>query len=99
MADILQLLVAGLATGGIYALVAIGFVLLVGTIGISVWSGLPPAVVAKDASTGTAYGITKFSVSFLNEYWLHFELTSVLLVAAVVAALAVIKVSRRPRHG
>src|SRR3989337_1763167 len=28
MADILQLLVAGLATGGIYALVAIGFVLL-----------------------------------------------------------------------
>ena len=28
MADILQLLVAGLATGGIYALVAIGFTLL-----------------------------------------------------------------------
>ncbi|HKQ28053.1 MAG TPA: branched-chain amino acid ABC transporter permease, partial [Burkholderiales bacterium] len=28
MADFLQLLLAGLATGGIYALVAIGFVLL-----------------------------------------------------------------------
>ena len=28
MADLFQLLVAGLATGGIYALVAIGFVLL-----------------------------------------------------------------------
>jgi NADH:ubiquinone oxidoreductase subunit 6 (subunit J) len=42
-------------------------------------------------------------VSFLNEYWLHFELTSVLLVAAVVAAMAVIKVSRaadgKGRHG
>ena len=46
------------------------------------------------------YGISKFSIAFLNDYWLHFELTSVLLVAAVVAALAVIKVSRRrPRHG
>ena len=42
---------------------------------------------APAAATGdTAYGITKFSISFLNEYWLHFELTSVLLVAAVVAA-------------
>ena len=28
MADFLQLLIAGLATGGIYALVAIGFTLL-----------------------------------------------------------------------
>ena len=33
-------------------------------------------------------------VAFLNEYWLHFELTSVLLVAAVVAALAVIRGSQ-----
>ena len=45
----------------------------------------------------------QFSISFLNDYWLHFELTSVLLVAAVVAALAVIRVSRRAdearRHG
>jgi NADH-quinone oxidoreductase subunit J len=77
----------------------IGFVLLVGTIGISVWRSLPPTVPAKDASAATAFGITEFSIAFLNEYWLHFELTSVLLVAAVVAALAVIKVSRRGKHG
>ena len=38
-----------------------------------------------------SFGLQQFSVAFLNEYWLHFELTSVLLVAAVVAALAVIK--------
>ena len=37
------------------------------------------------------FGLKEFSVSFLNEYWLHFELTSVLLLAAVVASLAVIK--------
>jgi len=73
-----------------------GFVLLVGAIGISLWRGLP----AHHAVTeGAAFGISKFSVAFLNEYWLHFELTSVLLVVAVVAALAVIRVSRRRRHG
>jgi NADH-quinone oxidoreductase subunit J len=77
-----------------------GFVLLVGTIGISLWRSLPTQ---HEANASAAFGIGKFSVSFLNDYWLHFELTSVLLVAAVVAALAVIKVSRRAdearRHG
>ena len=44
------------------------------------------------------FGLKEFSVSFLNNYWLHFELTSVLLLAAVVASLAVIKgASRRDR--
>jgi NADH-quinone oxidoreductase subunit J len=82
-----------------------GFVLLVGVIGISIWRGLrvppvPPGGGVQPAATGdTAFGIGPFSVAFLNDYWLHFELTSVLLVAAVVAALAVIKVARRSRHG
>ena len=85
-----------------------GFVLLVGVIGISIWRGLrvspvstvPPAGAVQPAATGdAAFGIGPFSVAFLNDYWLHFELTSVLLVAAVVAALAVIKVARRSRHG
>ena len=77
-----------------------GFVLLVGALGISIWRSLPAV---HDTAGNAAYGISKFSVSFLNDYWLHFELTSVLLVAAVVAALAVIRVSRRAdearRHG
>ena len=46
-----------------------------------------------------AFGVQPFSVVFLNEYWLHFELVSVLLVAAVVAALAVLDVGRRSRRG
>ena len=51
-----------------------------------------------NTSTGAArFGLKEFSVSFLNEYWLHFELVSVLLVAAVVAALAVLEVGRRSR--
>jgi NADH-quinone oxidoreductase subunit J len=75
---------------------AAGFVLLVGAIGISLWRGLPAH---QTVTEGAAFGISKFSVAFLNEYWLHFELTSVLLVVAVVAALAVIRVSRRRRRG
>jgi NADH-quinone oxidoreductase subunit J len=77
-----------------------GFVLLVGALGISIWRSLPAGADAAVPAGDAAFGITAFSIEFLNDYWLHFELTSVLLVAAVVAALAVIKVSRRGgRHG
>jgi NADH-quinone oxidoreductase subunit J len=38
------------------------------------------------------FGCRPFSEVFLNEYWLYFELVSVLLVAAVVAAIAVVKI-------
>jgi NADH-quinone oxidoreductase subunit J len=77
-----------------------GFVLLVGTIGVSVWRSLPNHT---EAAADGAFGISQFSITFLNDYWLHFELTSVLLLVAVVAALAVIRVSRQAdekrRHG
>jgi NADH-quinone oxidoreductase subunit J len=51
----------------------------------------------EGAAIGSGFGIQRFSIEFLNEYWLHFELVSVLLVAAVVAALAVLEVGRRRR--
>ncbi|MFO1304671.1 MAG: NADH-quinone oxidoreductase subunit J [Burkholderiales bacterium] len=44
------------------------------------------------ADAGRGFGIQGFSEAFLNEYWLYFELISVLLVAAVVAAVAVVKI-------
>ena len=44
------------------------------------------------------FTLTAFSTEFLSRYWLEFELTSVFLVVAIVAALAVIRVSRRA-HG
>jgi NADH-quinone oxidoreductase subunit J len=43
----------------------------------------------------TSFGVQPFSAEFLGRYWLHFELTSVLLLAAVVAAIAVIRTGRR----
>ena len=71
----------------------IGGVLLLAVLAYAFWQGLYAPV-----STTGAFGLQQFSIAFLNEYWLHFELTSVLLVAAVVAALAVVKGTRK-KHG
>jgi NADH-quinone oxidoreductase subunit J len=77
------LLVPGIIGGG----------LLLAVLAYALWHGL-----YAPAGTTVSFGIQQFSIAFLSEYWLHFELTSVLLVAAVVAALAVIKVTRK-KHG
>ncbi len=77
------LLVPGLAAGA----------LLLAVLAYALWHG-----VFAPASTTASFGLQQFAIAFLNEYWLHFELTSVLLVAAVVAALAVIKGTRK-NHG
>jgi NADH-quinone oxidoreductase subunit J len=74
----------------------IGFGLLLALLVGGVWRALPsPRGELSDA----VFGIGRFSSTFLTDYWLHFELTSVLLVAAVVAAVAVINVGRRSARG
>jgi NADH-quinone oxidoreductase subunit J len=71
----------------------------------AVVAGLLIRGVAADAGTGAAaagaargFSLAEFASAFLNKYWLHFELTSVLLLAAVVAAIAVIRANRED-HG
>jgi NADH-quinone oxidoreductase subunit J len=68
-------------------------VLLIGALAYALWHGLYAPAAAEPT-----FGVRQFSVTFLTEYWLQFEVTSVLLVAAVVAALAVIKGSAK-HHG
>lgn len=70
---------------------AVAFVGLVTALGAVVWRGMEPL------QTGKPYGIEAFADAFLNAYWLHFELVSILLVAAIVAALAVLQIERRTR--
>ena len=53
------------------------------------------AAMHQGGRAGASFEVQPFSVEFLERYWLHFELTSVLLLAAVVAAIAVIKAGRR----
>jgi NADH-quinone oxidoreductase subunit J len=71
----------------------VGILLLLAVLAHALWRALPEPYAGDHA----AFGVQRFSVVFLNEYWLYFELISVLLVVAVVAALAVIKVGRRER--
>lgn len=71
-----------------------GLLLFLAILAHGLWRAFPAP------STATGHGLFRlkdFSVAFLNDYWLHFELVSVLLVAAVVAALAVLQVGRRDR--
>jgi len=57
--------------------------------------GLRRATEPAAVAAGNAFDVQPFSAAFLNDYWLYFELTSVLLLAAVVAAIAILKVRRR----
>lgn len=73
----------------------VGLVALLAIVAHALWPGALP----QGAAVGSAsFGLKPFSIEFMNVYWLHFELASVLLVVAVVAALAVLEVGRR-RHG
>jgi NADH-quinone oxidoreductase subunit J len=74
---------------------AIACGLFIVALGGLVWDG---AGRVPRAAGGAGFTLAQFSSQFLNEYWLEFELTSVLLLAAIVAAIAVIQVSRR-HHG
>jgi NADH-quinone oxidoreductase subunit J len=69
----------------------VGAVLFVAALAYAAWQELPS--LSRPAG-GATFTLQQFSAAFLSEYWLHFELTSVLLVAAVVAAMAVIKLNR-----
>ena len=71
-----------------------GCALLVALLFYAAWPAALPAASAGSA----AYGVQPFSAMFLDQYWFYFELTSVLLVVAVLAAVAVIKV-RGGKHG
>lgn len=73
---------------------AVVFFLMLGVLGISVWRAMG-SVASTAPPAGDAFDLQQFSTVFLRDYWLQFELTTVLLVAAIVAALAVIKVHRR----
>jgi len=74
----------------------IGLLVLLVALVAGIWRPLP----SPTRELGqTSYGIAAFSVDFLDSYWLLFELTSVLLVAGVVAALAVIRVGRARSGG
>lgn len=71
----------------------IGFALLVFALVGATWQGVP----AQAATGGEGFGLQQFAVAFLREYWLQFIVATVLMEAAIVAAVAVVKLNRRDR--
>jgi len=67
------------------------FVALVAVLVGATWTATP----TPPAGAAAGFSLQQFAVAFLREYWLQFELTSVLLVAAIVAAVAVVRLNRR----
>jgi len=73
---------------------AIGGAALLALLAYALGSGIN----APAAGVAGAFGVQAFSAAFLNDYWLYFELISVLLIAVIVAAIAVVKL-RPGQHG
>ena len=70
-------------------------VLVAAVIALGLWRLLGPA--APDMPQGAAaidFGFTAFATAFMQQYWLHFELATVLLLVGVVAAWTVIREER-----
>lgn len=68
-----------------------GFVVLVFVLVAVTWTAEPaaPPVGAQ------GFGLQQFATAFLREYWLQFIVATVLMEAAIVAAVAVVRLNRR----
>ena len=57
-------------------------------------NSVPGTYLSEKSVPGTEFSFATFSVAFMERYWLHFELATVLLLAGIVAAWAVIREER-----
>lgn len=62
--------------------------LVAGALGLLL--GSAPDVPATQATADAPFGFAAFSIAFMDRYWLHFELATVLLMICIVAAWTVI---------
>jgi NADH-quinone oxidoreductase subunit J len=79
------------------ATVALGAVAAAGVLLLGLTAVVARAPAAMGKLRSTSFSLQDFATAFLREYWLQFELTSVLLLAAVVAAIALMKGSGESR--
>ena len=64
-------------------------------VALALWRLLGPAAPEMPAGPEAApFGFTAFATAFMQQYWLHFELATVLLLAGVIAAWTVIREER-----
>ena len=80
---------SGTLVPGIVVAVTVGFALL-----RALGNSVPGTYLSDKSVPGTEFTFAAFSVAFMERYWLHFELATVLLLAGIVAAWAVIREER-----
>jgi NADH-quinone oxidoreductase subunit J len=54
----------------------------------------PATPVVSAVESNVAFGFTAFSKAFMQQYWFHFELATVLLLVGIIAAWTVIREER-----
>jgi NADH-quinone oxidoreductase subunit J len=69
----------------------IGFVMLIFVLVGATWNAAP----AVPPVGKQGFGLQQFAAAFLREYWLQFIVATVLMEAAIVAAVAVVRLHRR----
>jgi NADH-quinone oxidoreductase subunit J len=70
-------------------------VLVAVAVALALWRLLGPATPDMPAGPMAApFGFTAFATAFMQQYWLHFELATVLLLVGVIAAWTVIREER-----
>jgi NADH-quinone oxidoreductase subunit J len=69
----------------------IGFVLLLALLVGAAWNAGP----AAPTPAAAGFGLAQFAAAFVRDYWLQFIVATVLMEAAIVAAVAVVRLHRR----
>ena len=77
-------LIPGIVVAGV---VAAALLVLVGRIA-------PQAVTTVADAASSPFGFASFSLTFMKDYWFHFELATVLLLVGIVAAWTAVRESR-----
>lgn len=77
--------------------VVVAVALAVSLLGLLGGGSAEPAAAA--AAPAPDFGFMGFSLAFMKQYWFHFELATVLLLAGIAAAWTAIRESQDPQDG
>lgn len=78
----------------VFSRLALPAVVIAGFVAAALWiliGRLPVAAPTAVAASGDIFTFSAFSVAFMQHYWFHFELATVLLLIGIVAAWAAVK--------
>jgi NADH-quinone oxidoreductase subunit J len=78
----------------VFSRLALPAVIIAALVAVALWillGGTPAVAPAVATVAGDNFTFSAFSVAFMQHYWFHFELATVLLLIGIVAAWAAVK--------